>query len=190
MRQATIMTRASLELVLGTTPFARVSPESPPEPQGWLEPLQVRPPGTTGWAKTPRFSLLGKLGRRKDPLVPEMMLQSSCDRVSSHGLFGYSSNFSFPLFDLRFWTSGGVSARVSSSSISEEIVIMSFGSLPSCPPQNQTRNGCKYTIQEQDRCTDWVSCVRFSPNTLQSTIVLAIGNTLARLSGVHPPENP
>ncbi|XP_074316589.1 small ribosomal subunit protein RACK1 [Silene latifolia] len=34
-----------------------------------------------------------------------------------------------------------------------------------------TLGECKYTIQDQDGHTDWVSCVRFSPNTLQPTIV-------------------
>ncbi|KAK8559458.1 hypothetical protein V6N13_026880 [Hibiscus sabdariffa] len=36
-----------------------------------------------------------------------------------------------------------------------------------------TLGECKYTIQEGDGHTDWVSCVRFSPNTLQPTIVSA-----------------
>ncbi|CAA0832415.1 Receptor for activated C kinase 1B [Striga hermonthica] len=34
-----------------------------------------------------------------------------------------------------------------------------------------TLGECKYTIQDQDGHSDWVSCVRFSPNTLQPTIV-------------------
>ncbi|KAL0380140.1 UNVERIFIED_CONTAM: Guanine nucleotide-binding protein subunit beta-like protein [Sesamum angustifolium] len=34
-----------------------------------------------------------------------------------------------------------------------------------------TLGECKYTIQDQDAHSDWVSCVRFSPNTLQPTIV-------------------
>ncbi|KAG9131238.1 hypothetical protein Leryth_006098 [Lithospermum erythrorhizon] len=34
-----------------------------------------------------------------------------------------------------------------------------------------TLGECKYTIQEADGHSDWVSCVRFSPNTLQPTIV-------------------
>ncbi|KAL3818631.1 hypothetical protein ACJIZ3_004536 [Penstemon smallii] len=34
-----------------------------------------------------------------------------------------------------------------------------------------TLGECKYTIQEQDGHSDWVSCVGFSPNTLQPTIV-------------------
>ncbi|KAE8712461.1 Guanine nucleotide-binding protein subunit beta-like protein [Hibiscus syriacus] len=36
-----------------------------------------------------------------------------------------------------------------------------------------TLGECKYTIQDGDAHTDWVSCVRFSPNTLQPTIVSA-----------------
>lgn len=36
-----------------------------------------------------------------------------------------------------------------------------------------TLGECKYTIQEGDAHTDWVSCVRFSPNNLQPTIVSA-----------------
>ncbi|MBA0790176.1 hypothetical protein Gohar_014841 [Gossypium harknessii] len=36
-----------------------------------------------------------------------------------------------------------------------------------------TLGECKYTIQEGDAHTDWVSCVRFSPNTVQPTIVSA-----------------
>ncbi|KDO62873.1 hypothetical protein CISIN_1g048118mg [Citrus sinensis] len=36
-----------------------------------------------------------------------------------------------------------------------------------------TLGECKYTIQEGDAHTEWVSCVRFSPNTLQPTIVSA-----------------
>lgn len=36
-----------------------------------------------------------------------------------------------------------------------------------------TLGECKYTIQDGDSHTDWVSCVRFSPNTLQPTIVSA-----------------
>jgi guanine nucleotide-binding protein subunit beta-2-like 1 protein len=36
-----------------------------------------------------------------------------------------------------------------------------------------TLGECKYTIQEAESHTDWVSCVRFSPNTLQPTIVSA-----------------
>ncbi|KAK3406071.1 guanine nucleotide-binding protein subunit beta-like protein [Eucalyptus grandis] len=36
-----------------------------------------------------------------------------------------------------------------------------------------TLGECKYTIQEGEAHTDWVSCVRFSPNTLQPTIVSA-----------------
>jgi guanine nucleotide-binding protein subunit beta-2-like 1 protein len=36
-----------------------------------------------------------------------------------------------------------------------------------------TLGECKFTIQEQDAHTDWVSCVRFSPNTTQPTIVSA-----------------
>ncbi|KAL0441981.1 UNVERIFIED_CONTAM: Guanine nucleotide-binding protein subunit beta-like protein [Sesamum radiatum] len=34
-----------------------------------------------------------------------------------------------------------------------------------------TLGECKYTIQDQDAHSDWVSCVRFSPNTVQPTIV-------------------
>ncbi|XP_021726966.1 guanine nucleotide-binding protein subunit beta-like protein [Chenopodium quinoa] len=34
-----------------------------------------------------------------------------------------------------------------------------------------TLGECKYTIQDGDGHSDWVSCVRFSPNTLQPTIV-------------------
>nr|AFV60006.1 heterotrimeric guanine nucleotide-binding protein subunit beta [Eschscholzia californica] len=34
-----------------------------------------------------------------------------------------------------------------------------------------TLGECKYTIQDADSHTNWVSCVRFSPNTLQPTIV-------------------
>ncbi|CAI9773711.1 unnamed protein product [Fraxinus pennsylvanica] len=34
-----------------------------------------------------------------------------------------------------------------------------------------TLGECKYTIQDGDAHSDWVSCVRFSPNTLQPTIV-------------------
>uniref|UniRef100_A0A7N0RDK2 Guanine nucleotide-binding protein subunit beta-like protein n=1 Tax=Kalanchoe fedtschenkoi TaxID=63787 RepID=A0A7N0RDK2_KALFE len=36
-----------------------------------------------------------------------------------------------------------------------------------------TLGECKYTIQDADAHTDWVSCVRFSPNNLQPTIVSA-----------------
>ncbi|EOY21197.1 hypothetical protein QUC31_007230 [Theobroma cacao] len=36
-----------------------------------------------------------------------------------------------------------------------------------------TLGECKYTIQDGEAHTDWVSCVRFSPNTLQPTIVSA-----------------
>ncbi|XVE63993.1 hypothetical protein DITRI_Ditri07aG0065200 [Diplodiscus trichospermus] len=36
-----------------------------------------------------------------------------------------------------------------------------------------TLGECKYTIQDGDAHTDWVSCVRFSPSTLQPTIVSA-----------------
>ncbi|KAL8150579.1 hypothetical protein V2J09_020387 [Rumex salicifolius] len=36
-----------------------------------------------------------------------------------------------------------------------------------------TLGECKYTIQEADAHTDWVSCIRFSPNALQPTIVSA-----------------
>ena len=36
-----------------------------------------------------------------------------------------------------------------------------------------TLGECKFTIQDQDGHGDWVSCVRFSPNTLQPTIVSA-----------------
>ncbi|CAI0451141.1 unnamed protein product [Linum tenue] len=36
-----------------------------------------------------------------------------------------------------------------------------------------TLGECKYTIQDGDGHSDWVSCVRFSPNTLQPTIVSA-----------------
>ncbi|KAK7287235.1 hypothetical protein RIF29_00388 [Crotalaria pallida] len=36
-----------------------------------------------------------------------------------------------------------------------------------------TLGECKYTIQDSDAHSDWVSCVRFSPNTLQPTIVSA-----------------
>ncbi|GAB2301491.1 hypothetical protein Dimus_035510 [Dionaea muscipula] len=34
-----------------------------------------------------------------------------------------------------------------------------------------TLGECKFTIENNDAHTDWVSCVRFSPNTLQPTIV-------------------
>ncbi|GFZ12278.1 transducin/WD40 repeat-like superfamily protein [Actinidia rufa] len=34
-----------------------------------------------------------------------------------------------------------------------------------------TLGECKYTIQDGDAHSDWVSCVRFSPNNLQPTIV-------------------
>ncbi|KZV21730.1 guanine nucleotide-binding protein subunit beta-like protein [Dorcoceras hygrometricum] len=34
-----------------------------------------------------------------------------------------------------------------------------------------TLGECKYTIQDQDSHSDWVSCVRFSPNALQPMIV-------------------
>ncbi|WOK98010.1 guanine nucleotide-binding protein subunit beta-like protein [Canna indica] len=34
-----------------------------------------------------------------------------------------------------------------------------------------TLGECKYTIQDADAHTNWVSCVRFSPNALQPTIV-------------------
>ncbi|GAB2289770.1 hypothetical protein Dimus_024077 [Dionaea muscipula] len=34
-----------------------------------------------------------------------------------------------------------------------------------------TLGECKFIIQDNDAHTDWVSCVRFSPNTLQPTIV-------------------
>lgn len=34
-----------------------------------------------------------------------------------------------------------------------------------------TLGECKYTIQDADAHTNWVSCVRFSPNAFQSTIV-------------------
>ncbi|EHA8589764.1 guanine nucleotide-binding protein subunit beta-like protein A [Cocos nucifera] len=34
-----------------------------------------------------------------------------------------------------------------------------------------TLGECKYTIQDADAHTNWVSCVRFSPNTFQPTIV-------------------
>ncbi|KAL5726678.1 Guanine nucleotide-binding protein subunit beta [Ranunculus cassubicifolius] len=34
-----------------------------------------------------------------------------------------------------------------------------------------TLGECKFTIQDGDSHTNWVSCVRFSPNTLQPTIV-------------------
>ncbi|KAG1330599.1 putative Guanine nucleotide-binding protein subunit beta-like protein [Cocos nucifera] len=34
-----------------------------------------------------------------------------------------------------------------------------------------TLGECKYTIQDADAHTNWVSCVRFSPNTSQPTIV-------------------
>lgn len=34
-----------------------------------------------------------------------------------------------------------------------------------------TLGECKYTIQDGDAHTNWVSCVRFSPNTFQPTIV-------------------
>ncbi|KAK4710327.1 hypothetical protein R3W88_004840 [Solanum pinnatisectum] len=34
-----------------------------------------------------------------------------------------------------------------------------------------TLGECKYTIQNRDSHSDWISCVRFSPNTLQPTIV-------------------
>ncbi|KAI3885008.1 hypothetical protein MKW98_002400 [Papaver atlanticum] len=36
-----------------------------------------------------------------------------------------------------------------------------------------TSGECKYTIQDGDSHTNWVRCVRFSPNTFQSTIVSA-----------------
>lgn len=36
-----------------------------------------------------------------------------------------------------------------------------------------TLGECKYTIQDGDAHSDWVSCVRFSPNTMQPTIVSA-----------------
>ncbi|KAL5545036.1 hypothetical protein UlMin_008820 [Ulmus minor] len=36
-----------------------------------------------------------------------------------------------------------------------------------------TLGECKYTITDGEAHTDWVSCVRFSPNTLQPTIVSA-----------------
>lgn len=36
-----------------------------------------------------------------------------------------------------------------------------------------TLGECKYTIQDADAHSDWVSCVRFSPNNLQPTIVSA-----------------
>ncbi|GAV80069.1 WD40 domain-containing protein [Cephalotus follicularis] len=36
-----------------------------------------------------------------------------------------------------------------------------------------TLGECKYTIQDVDAHTDWVSCVRFSPSNLQPTIVSA-----------------
>jgi guanine nucleotide-binding protein subunit beta-2-like 1 protein len=36
-----------------------------------------------------------------------------------------------------------------------------------------TLGECKYTIQDGDAHSDWVSCVRFSPNTVQPTIVSA-----------------
>lgn len=36
---------------------------------------------------------------------------------------------------------------------------------------NNNVGECKYTIQDGDGHGDWVSCVRFSPNTLQPTIV-------------------
>lgn len=36
-----------------------------------------------------------------------------------------------------------------------------------------TLGECKYTIQDADGHTNWVSCVRFSPNILQPTIVSA-----------------
>ncbi|MCL7023952.1 hypothetical protein MKW94_006204 [Papaver nudicaule] len=36
-----------------------------------------------------------------------------------------------------------------------------------------TLGECKYTIQDGDSHTNWVSCVRFSPNTFQPTIVSA-----------------
>ncbi|KAI3443306.1 uncharacterized protein J3R85_000237 [Psidium guajava] len=36
-----------------------------------------------------------------------------------------------------------------------------------------TLGECKYTIQEGEAHSDWVSCVRFSPNNLQPTIVSA-----------------
>ncbi|KAL8141809.1 hypothetical protein V2J09_014841 [Rumex salicifolius] len=36
-----------------------------------------------------------------------------------------------------------------------------------------TLGECKYTIQEGDGHSEWVSCVRFSPNNLQPTIVSA-----------------
>ncbi|OIW10114.1 hypothetical protein TanjilG_21951 [Lupinus angustifolius] len=36
-----------------------------------------------------------------------------------------------------------------------------------------TLGECKYTIQDSEAHSDWVSCVRFSPNTLQPTIVSA-----------------
>ncbi|XP_057952468.1 small ribosomal subunit protein RACK1 [Malania oleifera] len=36
-----------------------------------------------------------------------------------------------------------------------------------------TLGECKYTIHNEEAHTDWVSCVRFSPNTLQPTIVSA-----------------
>ncbi|KAK4767090.1 hypothetical protein SAY86_014840 [Trapa natans] len=44
-----------------------------------------------------------------------------------------------------------------------------------------TLGECKYTIQDGDSHTDWVSCVRFSPNTLQPTIVSASWDKTVKL---------
>ncbi|OWM82997.1 guanine nucleotide-binding protein subunit beta-like protein [Punica granatum] len=44
-----------------------------------------------------------------------------------------------------------------------------------------TLGECKYTIQDGDAHTDWVSCVRFSPNTLQPTIVSASWDKTVKL---------
>ncbi|KAK4747148.1 hypothetical protein SAY87_026185 [Trapa incisa] len=44
-----------------------------------------------------------------------------------------------------------------------------------------TLGECKYTIQDGDAHTDWVSCVRFSPNTQQPTIVSASWDKTVKL---------
>ncbi|KAM3359566.1 hypothetical protein P3S68_019277 [Capsicum galapagoense] len=110
-------------------------------------------------------------------------------RLTGHGHFVQdvvlSSDGMFALFgswdgELRLWDlqAGTTSPRfvghtkdilsVAFSVNNRQIV---FASRDKSIKLRNTLGECKYTIQDQDSHSDWVSCVRFSPNNLQPTIV-------------------